>query len=243
MARAKKPKSPFRRLIYFLVMLISGGGAGAGGLVFKDHPILQAVLGRVLPKTEDGSIDKAELKEKLTSVVSGALKLDDPKKPGLYKVKLEEIRLDSKLFKAGRTVDIQARVRKRDSGGKEATVWETRPFGENLGQVGKDDLTATWSNRPFEVDWTNGDRILVEIWDRRGGFFDRRELTMSPAEPGSFPLASGTYALTLSGADLDRAHNRIVFESKRIGDPRPAATPDSSRDNPREVAERPIVIK
>jgi hypothetical protein len=241
MARQKKPRSLFRRLVYFVVMIISGGGAG--GLALKDHPILQAVLGRVLPKTEDGSIDHAELKEKLASVVSGALKTDDPKRPGVYRVKIEEVRLDPKLFKPGRTVDIQARIRKRDAAGKEATVWESRTFGENLGQVGKDDLTATWSNRPFEIDWSEGDRILVEIWDRKGGFFDRKELNMTPSGTDVFPLASGPHPLALSGADLDPARNRIVFDSRRIGDSRPRAGGGSGRDNPTDIAERPIVIK
>ncbi|MFO0892177.1 MAG: hypothetical protein U0790_23945 [Isosphaeraceae bacterium] len=242
MARQRKPKSLFRRLIYFIVMALTGG-AGAGGFAFKDHPVLQAVLGRVLPKNEDGSIAHGELKEQLASAVSGALKLDDPKKPGLYRVKVSEVRLDPKLFKAGRTVDIQARVRKRDAGGKETIIWESRQYGENLGQVGKDDLTATWSNRPFEVDWAAGDKIAVEIWDRKGGFFEKKDLWMSPPEAEVFPLTSGAHPLSLSGASLDPGRNRIVFESQIIGDSAPAAVARSDRQNGREASDRPIIIR
>jgi hypothetical protein len=228
-----------RRFIYFVVMLITGSGAGLGGWALKDHPILQALLGRVLPKTEDGSIDR----EKLASVVTEALKRDDCKTPGLYRVKVAEVRLDQKLFKQGHTVDIQARIRQRDASGKEATIWESRPYGENLGQVGRDELTATWINRPFEVNWAAGDRIFVEIWDRKAGLFDRKELQMATPEAEVFPLASGAHPLSLAGAELDPARSRIVFDSQRIGDLETAAGQKTRREDPREVAERPIVIK
>lgn len=239
MARQKKPKSLFRRFIYFVVMLVTGSGAGMSGWAVKDHPLLQAVLGRVVPRTEDGSIDS----QKLTSAVTDVLKRDDGRSPGLYKVKVTEVRLDPKLFKAGRTVDIQARVRQRDTAGRENTVWESRSFGENLGQVGRDDITATWSNRPFEIDWSPGDKIVVEIWDRKSGFFEKKELKMAPSEPGVFPMATGPHPLSLSGADLDLARSRIVFESQRMGEARANVAQKSRQDNPREIAERPIVIK
>ena len=40
----RKPRSLLRRLVYFMLMLATGGGAGAGGWVLKDHPRVQAVL-------------------------------------------------------------------------------------------------------------------------------------------------------------------------------------------------------
>lgn len=243
MSSRTKRKSLFRRFVYFIVMLISGGGAGVGGWAFKDHPILQAVLGRVLPKNEDGSINRDELKEKLTSVVADALKRDDGRKPGVYRVKIAEVRLDPKLFKQGRTVDVQARVRQRDASGRETTVWESRSYGENLGQVGRDDLTATWANRPFEIDWSPGDSVVVEVWDRKAGLFDRKELKMRAPESEAFPLTSGPHSLSLAGANLDVAQSRIVFQSERVGDSQVASRPRSRSDEPREIAERPIVIK
>jgi hypothetical protein len=224
-------------------MLISGGGAGVGGWALRDHPILQAVLGRVVPTSEDGSIDRAELKEKLASVVSEALKRDDGKKPGVYRVKIAEVQVDPGLFKEGRTVDLQARVRRRDASGKEMTVWESRPYGENLGQVGRDELAATWSHRPFEIEWAPGDTVFVEVWDRRSGFFDRKALVTTAPSTDVFPLASGPHPLSLDGVRLDANRSRIVFQSQRIGDAHSLSGAKSQPDDPREVAERPIVIR
>jgi hypothetical protein len=242
-SRHKKPMSLFRRLLYLVVMVLTGGGAGIGGWALKDHPVLQAILGRVLPTTQEGAIDQAELKDKLASVVSGALKLEDAKSPGVYRVKVTEVRLDPKLFKEGHTVDIQARIRKRDGAGKEINIWESRPYGENLGLVGHDDLSATWANRPFEIDWTTSDTVFVEIWDRESGLFAKKELKMSPAESGVFPLASGSHALSLSGANLDIAQSKIVFESQRIGDSHNGSDRYSKAEVARHSEDRPIVIK
>ena len=84
--------------------------------------------------------------------------------------------------------------------------------------MGKDDLTATFVNRPFEIDWSPGDKVVVEVWDRKGILFDRRESKMALPEPGLFPLASGTHALGVSGrsgSQLDSELNRIVLQSQR----------------------------
>ena len=43
MSRQKRRPSLFRRLIYFVIVLISGGGAG--GYAFQDHPMVQSLLG------------------------------------------------------------------------------------------------------------------------------------------------------------------------------------------------------
>ncbi len=242
---ARKNKSLFRRLIYFVVMLMSGGGAGVGGWAFKDHPRMQALLSMVTGKAEDSSADGADLKTKLVSAVAGVLQ-DDPRQPGRFKVKISEIRLDPKLFKAGHTVDIQTRVLKIDGQGNDTTVWESKAYGENLAVVGKDDLTAAFVNRPFEVDWAPGDKVVVEVWDRKGILFDRRELKMSLPEPGVFPLASGTHALAVSGrsgSELDSEQNRIVLQSQRVGDAQASRNSNSRSGDPDQIAERPIVIK
>ena len=60
---------------------------------------------------------RAELKDTLKSAVANVLKRDNPRQPGVFKVKIAEIKLDPKLFKDGRTVDIQAQVRKLDTQG------------------------------------------------------------------------------------------------------------------------------
>lgn len=241
---AHKKNSLFRRVIYLVMMLVTGGGAGVGGWAFKDHPRIQALIGMVAGKAEDSAADGSDLKSKLTSVVAGVLQ-DDPRQPGLYKVKITEIQLDPKLFKNGHTVDIQARVLKLDDQGSETVVWESKTYGENLAVAGKDELTAAFVNRPFEIDWSPGDKVVVEVWDRKGILFDRRELKMALSEPGVFPLASGTHALGVSGrsgSELDSELNRIVMQTQRVGDSQ-ARRGDSRTDDPKQVAERPIVIK
>ncbi len=245
MTTRKKPKSLFRRLIYFVVMVLTGGGAGVGGWAFKDHPQVRALLGRVVNKSQDESAEGADLKSVVVSAVSGVL-TDDPRQPGVYKVKITEIKLDPKLFKEGRTVDIQARVSKLRDGEKAVTVWESKSYGENLAVAGKDDLTARFVDRPFEIEWSPGDNIVVDVWDRKGILFDRRELKMAHPEPGVFPLASGIHALEVEGrggSSLDSEQNRIVFQTKRIGDSQNQRASASREGNSREVAERPIVIK
>ena len=242
---AHKKNSLFRRLVYFIVMLVTGGGAGVGGWAFKDHPRIQALFNAVAGRVEDSATDGTDLKSKLTSVVAGVLQ-DDGHQPGRFKVKISEIQLDPKLFKNGHTVDIQTRVFKIDGEGNETTVWESKTYGENLAVVGKDDLTAAFVNRPFEIDWAPGDKVVVEVWDRKGILFDRRDLKMSLAEPGVFPLASGTHALAVSGrsgSELDSEKNRIVLQSQRIGEAQARRSTNSRTEDPDQVAERPIVIK
>jgi hypothetical protein len=192
----------------------------------------------VLGKDAVAGSDGESVKDALASTVSASLKRENPRRPGVYKVKIEEVELDPRLFSAGRTVDIQARVRKVDGEGRETTIWESKHHGENLAVAGKDDLTATWLNRPFEISWAPGDQVIVEVWDRRGGLLEPREFKMALPKPGEFPLSSGAHALEISRPRLsvhDSDRNSIVLQSKRVG--------DSTRPAAQEVAERPIVIK
>jgi hypothetical protein len=235
----RKKASLLKRAIYFVLMMVTGGGAGVGGWAFKDHPRLQALVSTVLGKTQESGGEGGELKTVLVEAVKGAIKGNDGRQPGVYRVKIAEVKLDPKLFPAGRTVDIQARVRKVNGEGKETTIWESRSYGEKLVVAGKDDLAVDWARRPFEVDWTPGTRVVVEVWDRKGGFVDQKAFKMASPEPGVFPLASGTHALEATGrtrSTHDSDLNRIVFKTERVGDA-------SSSDSPKQVAERPILIK
>ena len=242
---ARKRKSPFQRLIYFVVMIVTGGSAGLGGWALKDHPTIQALIAMVTGKDKDSAAVGTDLENKLSSVVAGVIQ-NDARQPGLYKVKISEIRLDPQLFKAGHTVDIQARVVKIDGQAHETVVWESKTYGENLAVVGKDDLTAAFVNRPFEIDWSPGDKVVVDVWDRKGIIFERRELKMALPEPGVFPLASGTHALEVrgrNGSELDSELNRIVLQSQRVSSAQARRRGESQTDGPAQVAERPIVIK
>ena len=102
----KQRTSLFRRLVYFAILLISGGGAG--GYAFQGHPPRPVTLessdrrfgGRV-GSSADGSL--------VNEVVDALKPRDSFSQPGLYQVTVAKVALDQKLFKPGHTVDIQAR--------------------------------------------------------------------------------------------------------------------------------------
>ena len=47
-------------------------------------------------------------------------------------------------------------MKKLDAAGREGDVWDAKSFGSRLAVVGKDDLTAGWPDRPFQVAWNPG---------------------------------------------------------------------------------------
>ena len=166
--RKKRRPSLFRKLAY-LVMLVSGGGAGVSGWVFKDHPRVQALwtfMTGATPADRAGEGPEGSI----ATAVSDLLTPADPyTKPGTYQVTISQVHLDPNLFRAGHTVDIQAKVLKSDGQGRSATVWDTVPFGERLAVAGKDELIAEWDHRPFQVEWSPGDQLSVEVYDRCAG--------------------------------------------------------------------------
>ena len=245
-SRKKKP-SLFKRLIYLVVLLSSSGGFG--GWALKDYPMVQNLLSQItgedvatLESLE--SLDAVAVKKKVASAVVEVIRnkaFDEFSKPGIYQVTIPKVRLDQASFKPGHTVDIQAKVVKLDRNGRDATIWESKPFGERLAVVGKDELTAGWPVRNFQVAWSPGEQIVVEVYDRRGGLFVQpKRFALAPAGPNSrdFPLKSGTFSLVpmrMAENGQGSQTNQIEFASQRIG--------DLAQKNSTQVAERPIVIK
>jgi hypothetical protein len=240
MARQKRRTSLFRRLIYFVVLLISGGGAG--GYAFQGHPLVQSLFSLVTGKSADGAA--STLDGSLVTEVVDALKPRDAlSQPGLYQVTVARIELDQKLFRPGHTLDIQARVRKLDSGGRDTTLWDSKAFGSRLAVVGKDELTAGWPNRPFEVQWNIGDQIVLEVIDARTGLFIQpRRFTMARADASAkeFPLKSGDFPLESaqnSDSPVNPRTNHVVLKTERLGElSSPAA-------RTAEVDDRPVIIR
>jgi hypothetical protein len=232
--------SLFKRLVYFAIVLISGGGAG--GYAFQDHPVVQSLLNAIVGKSADGSAPT--LDGTLVADVVDVLKARDSfSQPGLYQVSVAKVALDQKLFKPGHTVDIQARVRRLDANGRDATLWDAKSFGSRLAVVGKDELTAGWPDRPFQVEWKPGDQFVLEVYDARTGLFiEPRRFTL--AQDGStaseFPLKSGDFPLEAaqkSDSPVNPRTNHVVLKTERLRDLR------SADQGPTQVAERPIVIK
>ncbi len=242
----KKPKrSLFKRLVY-LVMVLSGGGAGFGGWAFKDHPQVQAIWNAVMGQAADGDGPKLD-GSLVTNVIEKLASSDQFSQPGIYKVAIAKVQLDPVLFKAGQTVDIQAKVTKLDPRGRDATLWESKAYGERLAVAGKDDLTAGWPHRPFSVEWNPGDQIVVEVFDRKTGltglFQEPKKFILAPADRAAreFPLKTGTFALApveKPERPTDPRNTCIAFQSERAGDLQQAASSGESRPAPRIGASR-----
>jgi hypothetical protein len=236
--KAKKP-SLLKRLVYLLVFA-SGGTAGLGGWAIKDHPRVQAVWTLLTGKPVDPSSPAPG-----GSLVSQAIDVLAPhadfRSPGVYRVTIRKVELDEELFKPGHTVDIQSAVQKIDSHGRRSTLWDSRPYGERLAVVGKDELSAGWPNRPFQVEWKPGDRLVLEVSDRKTGLFTQpSQFSLAASDPsdGEFPLRTGDFPLEPAqevARPLDPRRSHVVLRSERAGELAHQAQTD--------VAERPIVIK
>ncbi len=180
----------------------------------------------------------------LSDVVDALKPADQFREPGTYQVTVNAVQLDPSSFKPGHTVDLQAKLYKLGSRGKDETLWESKPYGERLAVVGRDELTAGWPHRPFQVDWSPGDELVLEVYDAKPGLFNQpQKFTLAQAGTGApaFPLKSGEFPLEPARKPerpLDPRINHVVLESQRVGGPR--STHDQS---PTQVADRPIVIK
>ena len=228
--RKKPVRSLFKRLIY-LIMVVSGGSSG---WLVKDYPSVQAILSFFAGKPVPGNLTVREEAEKvLAGKVTDLFKPTDHfDEPGTYQVTIPKVHLDSHLFKVGHTVDIQARVVKVDSQGRPITLWETKAYGERLAVAGKDELSAGWPQRPFQVEWNPGERLVIEVYDRRTGLFvDPKKFILSCSDqvPREFPLKPGTFPLEAAQkADVavDPRNNNIVLQSLRVGNIQGERPPD-----------------
>jgi len=240
-SRKKNKPSFLRRLLYLFALLSSGGGFG--GWALQDYPQVRALISMVTGadnQTLDG-IDAKTVEVKVASAVADVIKMSRNQfsTPGVYEVTIPRVKLDGAGFKVGHTVDIQAKVLKLDPRGRDATIWESKAFGERLAVVGRDELTTGWPHRPFQVSWSPGEQVVVEVFDNRGGFFVQpKRYALAPPETNTrdFPLRTGTFALLpMKGSESSSRGNHIDFVSSRVG--------DLEQKNSTRVAERPIVIK
>ena len=98
-----------------------------------------------------------------------------------------------------------------------------RTFGSRLAVVGKDELTAGWPDRPFQVEWNTGDQFVLEVYDARTGLFIQpRRFTLAQADAATaeFPLKSGDFPLESaqkSDSPVDPRTNHVVLQSRASG--------------------------
>jgi hypothetical protein len=240
--RKKAKPSLFKRLFYYLVVLASG--SGIGGWAFKDHPAMQALVTLV---AGDASKNKpSDVEKALVGDVADLLKKGpDFTQPGVYQVTVNKVELAQALFRPGHTVDIQAKVTRRDASGQDAVVWDSRNYGERLAVVGKDSLTAGWPNRPFHVDWSPGQVLFLEVYDRKNPFFAApKRFTLSSSNGAAdFPLKTGDFQLDChqkSDTSLDPRLTHIVLNSQLVGDVKNTGRASAQVA---DDSDRPIVIK
>ncbi len=113
---------------------------------------------------------------------------------------------------------------RKDEQGRVTTLWDTSRYGERLAVAGKDELIAEWGHDPFQVQWSPGDRLTVEVYDGRAGLFaENAHLFMEPAaeEPREFPLKAGSFPLLPESRKpdprVDPRNVSIVLGSRRVG--------------------------
>ena len=143
-------------------------------------------------------------------------------KSGVYQVSISGLTVDHQEFKQGEKLDLQVFVKTVDADGNEIDVWDSTEFGERIAKVGKTSLTASWSDRPFDVQWKPGTVFVVEVWD----FVGRNKLIArftSDASKKEFPLRSGSLTLRVVKGDKEvnerrGGTNQITFESKFLRD-------------------------
>lgn len=142
---------------------------------------------------------------------------DGMNKSGVYKVTVKNVTLSPEEFNQGETVDIQITLDHVDADGKTKEAWTSTSYGDRIAIVGKDSLTAQWEDRPFEMQWRTGEKLVVKVWDKKGG----AKLICTWDIEGSevFPLSgSHTFDKVKGKTPRPGGTNQIVFASERKGD-------------------------
>ena len=246
MSTRRKPRSLLRRLVYFVVMLVTGGGAGDRRLGLQGPSPCAGPLQHGAGQ-DPGRERRGRRSSERRAGVGRLGRAQTGQSPASRASTRSRSRRSSSTrgsSRQGRTVDIQARVRKVDVRdekthdlGEQALRREPRRRRQGRSRP---PLASTARSRSTGRPAT---RSIVEVWDRKGGL-DRAQGVQDglsrarrlPAGLGD-PRPGGHRAAGESSTDSDR--NRIVFQSERVRDLPIRGVLAAQR----EVAERPIVIK
>ncbi|MBK9974124.1 MAG: hypothetical protein IPP14_05050 [Planctomycetes bacterium] len=140
-------------------------------------------------------------------------------KSGVYKVAIKSVTLSPEEFDQGENLDIQVTVDRIDAQGKSTKVWDSREFGARKAKVGKDPLTAAWADRPFELEWRTGEKLVVKVWDR-APLIGSTELCAWETDGNEVFQLKGTHSFDKVKDKTPRpgGTNQIVLEATRQGD-------------------------
>lgn len=208
MGKAKSEKGFLGGLmskIRLILMLLAGGGAGLGGWQLSEHPIIGKLIGLAQQDLGDGE----SVRDALQQQVSALLVSSSTKDPGVFEVKLNKVELDGVGLPSGKALSLLTRVvRRSNDGGSDLLIWTSKPYGERIVVPGQSELTASWSDQPFEVEWQPGDRLGIEVWNLKG-LRPRKLFSVDADTTDEFPFKSGRVS---SGG------NTIVIKSRRLRD-------------------------
>jgi hypothetical protein len=221
MAKGEKTKGSWLKRLAYLIMVI--GGSGVGGYQLKDYPIINSVLQFVMGDEQSANIVADAARSKVVRLIDSSA---DTSSAGVYEVRIDEVKLDPRAFRAGQTIDIQVRVRSIDSSGVERIAWNSADVGTVRAVVGRDELTASWRNRPFQLGWSPGEALIVEVVGRR---FLRETVLFrtNPDSNRSFPLRTGRQSLVCLIDDAPAGNpeaSQVALTARRVGD-RPSTSP------------------
>jgi hypothetical protein len=196
---ADKPKKKSKAGPILLIVLLLLVGVVVAGYLKPDLPVIGPLVSGFFEKGAAGM-----------------------SKDGVYTVTVTKVVLDPQEFKTGESVDIQVVVKRTSKDGKEETIWDSAKHGDNLREVGENELAVNFNETPFEISWRSGDQITVEVWDRKGMSDTRHAWYKTGASDKEFGL-NGTHTLTLLDGDSARnprvgGTNQVVFDAKRKGD-------------------------
>ena len=196
MGKDKKKGGAKPGSILFVILVLVAGLLVAG--YFKpDLPVVGPLVAGFFEKAAEG-VDKS----------------------GVYKVTVKSVELNPEEFvmQKGHKVDIQVRIVQYDSAGKKKASWDSDQYGERIAEIGSDQLTANWADRPFEVNWVSGDYFAVEVWNEKGANQKLCEWQTEP-ESKTFPLGGKHEFDKFKGQNTrPGGTNLIDFSSERVRD-------------------------
>jgi hypothetical protein len=211
---AYRRSSKLKKLFLGLMALVFGGGTGIWGWIDPEAPVIGAVVQK-LRGVVPGDLSKA-------SPVLSILAPRDPfTQSGTFEVTIAKITVDPAELREGHHVDLQVKVSKKLAGGQVQQIWDSRYAGERIAIVGREPVTATWSDKPFLVTWQTGEEFSIEVWDRKAIFDKTLYLLDTTNGDREFPLRSDTttFAHLANGRrTTNAAMNSLRVEAKRVSD-------------------------
>lgn len=209
---ARRRTSKFKKLIFGLLALTFGGGTSLWGWFDPDVPVVGSAL--------------QKLREGLGGTPASPLLAILPQKDsfttaGTFEVTIAKVSIDPAELRSGRHIDMQLKLSKKQFSGQQTLLWDSRFAGDRNITVGREPVTASWSDKPFLVQWQPGEDFVIEVWDRNSLFDKTFFLFDTSNGDREFPLRSDTFTM-MHFANGRRASNpslnSVRVESKRAAD-------------------------